>query len=136
MGVLQELLSSVEIVLFRRGRNLDDLDGMMVTQMPLYTSLARDENVAATAFARAFGLPQHALSELFALGYDAIEVAAWLPVLQAEPSEPNFADSIEAANIPVTANIPGVTGKLRLGVSGRIQRSLQVAPVATNNSRR
>ncbi|NDY96381.1 penicillin-binding protein activator [Wenzhouxiangella limi] len=89
-------------------RRDQDLDGMLLPVAPWFL----DEGQAATerrvATRRYESLDNPALSRLFALGVDAFDLLPWLERMREDP----------------TLYLAGLTGRLRLTESGRIERDL------------
>ncbi len=61
----------------RRG-SLDELKGFHLSEMPLFT----ENKPAYVGLNQGFRTQTSAFAELYALGYDAFQVAAWLPVIR------------------------------------------------------
>ena len=92
-----------------RGEALRSVAGYNITQIPIVTAPSTEE----AGLAKAFRLRDAANTELYALGFDAYRLAAWLPVLGEDGS----------------LRIHGATGEIVLTPGGVFRRELLLSRV-------
>ena len=90
-----------------RGNALKSLAGFQLTEMPLFADGQQP------ALQQAFNLSSSPVSELYALGFDAYQLATWLPILDAQSQ----------------AVIPASSGRLVLRSDGHFRRELPLAEI-------
>ena len=90
-----------------RGRSHSGLDGYFLTEMPLMLETGE----RSSSLRRAFNIENNSRAELYALGYDAVRLAGWLPTLKAGDQ----------------FTLPGASGFIWLGSAGRFNRELDLA---------
>ena len=102
----------------RGGGNLKELAGFTVTELPILASPSLNMN----NLVRTYGLNESPLVELYALGYDAYQLATWIH-LQSQPEQTPLNSSFRLAL---------ATGAIQLNPNGRFQRSLEVVNIDRN----
>jgi len=98
-----------------RGDSIADLAGFETTEMNVFSNPDEPQQALSTAF----DLPHNALSELYALGFDAYRLASWLPIIERKSQ--------------LTVN--GATGLLWLAQSGEFRRDLPVTLITRAGAR-
>jgi hypothetical protein len=98
-----------------RGDNLKILAGFELTEMPLFVA----PTPAQQALIDAFSLQDSPLAELYALGFDAYQVATWLPILNPQSQ----------------VALPAASGYLWMEPGGRFRRDLALSKIGAAGER-
>ena len=104
-----------------RAKNLSDVAGFLVTELPLLA----DPDPVAAGMTAAFNLHEQPLVELFALGLDAYRLATWVHWIQThkEQLDERFRLRLNMAS-----------GELALGREGVVERELTLAEVGSSGT--
>lgn len=98
-----------------RGDNPKILAGFELTEMPLFVA----PTSAQQALIDAFSLQDSPFAELYALGFDAYQVATWLPILNPQSQ----------------VALPGASGYLWMEPGGRFRRDLAISKIGAEGER-
>jgi outer membrane PBP1 activator LpoA protein len=95
--------------------NIRELAGFTVTELPLLTSPNLDmRNLVST-----YNLAESPLVELYALGYDAYQLATWIHLMSQSPR----------ASMQQALRLTMATGIIQLSPNGRFQRTLDMVKI-------
>jgi len=99
----------------RGGGNIKELAGFTVTELPILTS----PNLNMSNLVSTYGLKESPLVELYALGYDAYQLATWIHLLN-QPGQTPLNGSFRLSM---------ATGAVQLNPNGRFQRTLELVNI-------